>query len=175
MGASSGAAVVRTGKPGRPAVAYSVELAAEICTQIASGLSLQKVCQQPGMPSVHTIFMWLSDATKSEFSSNYTRARDMRSDKIFEETLDISDRADDDLLQVEKLDKDGKPTGKVVLGGNHVVVQRHRLMVDTRKWFLSRMDPKRFGDRQQVDHTGGLTLDMIIRESYSAKPDGDGK
>jgi hypothetical protein len=41
-------------------------------------------------------------------------------------------------------------------------VQRARLMVDTRKWVLSKLIPKKYGDRQQIDHTGEVTLKELI-------------
>ena len=41
--------------------------------------------------------------------------------------------------------------GKVVT--NHNVIQRDRLRVDARKWALSKMNPKKYGDK--VDVTSG--------------------
>ncbi len=44
------------------------------------------------------------------------------------------------------MDKDGKKTL------DHEHVQRSRLRVDTRKWLMARMAPKKYGDKMQ--HTG---------------------
>lgn len=144
--------------PGRPS-SYTPELAADICTRMAEGMSISKITKIDGMPHMSSIFLWLSDKAKPEFSEMYARAREMRAEHIFEESLDIADDTDDTLK-----DKDGK-----VIGANHAKVQRDRLRVDTRKWFLAKLDPRRYGERQQVEHSGGVTLDMIIRESYQHK------
>ncbi len=51
------------------------------------------------------------------------------------------------------------------LNGEHV--QRSRLRVDTRKWFLSKLAPKRYGDRQAVEISGQVTFNM----QFGGNPD----
>ena len=34
---------------------------------------------------------------------------------------------------------------------NHNVIQRDRLRVDARKWALSKMNPKKYGDKQAIE------------------------
>ena len=41
-------------------------------------------------------------------------------------------------------------------------MQRSRLRVETRKWFLSKLAPKRYGDRQAVDMTGQVTFNIQL-------------
>ena len=47
-----------------------------------------------------------------------------------------------------KLDKAGKESG-YQLNGEHV--QRSKLRVDTRKWYLSKILPKKYGDKINVE------------------------
>lgn len=48
--------------------------------------------------------------------------------------------------------------------------QSVKLQVETLKWFLARRLPKEYGDRQQVDHTGTVTLEQLLERS---RQDGD--
>ena len=36
-----------------------------------------------------------------------------------------------------------------------------KLQIDTRKWVLSRMNPKKYGDKQQMEHSGDVAVNMI--------------
>ena len=64
------------------------------------------------------------------FSQRYARARDAGYERMADELVEISD-AD--------CTADGKP--------DNALVQQARLRVETRKWILSKMLPKRYGDR----------------------------
>ncbi|MEU6504669.1 hypothetical protein ABZ895_34575, partial [Streptomyces californicus] len=67
----------------------------------------------------------------------------------------------------EKLDKEGNAIG-YQLNGEHV--QRSRLRIDTRKWYLSKIMPKKYGERIQHDQTITMAdrsdddIDKRIRE-----------
>jgi hypothetical protein len=39
-------------------------------------------------------------------------------------------------------------------------VQHQRLRVDSRKWLLSKVLPKLYGDRVAVDHGGGVAINV---------------
>lgn len=114
-------------KIGRP-TKYSEELATEICTRIIEGESLLKISKDKEMPSRETIHQWILDPKKREFSDNYARAVNTRTENMFDEIEDIAanDKGD---------------------------VQRDRLRVDTRKWYLSKVVPKKYGDK--LDMTSG--------------------
>ncbi len=65
-----------------------------------------------------------------------------------------------------RLDKDGQAAGWQ-LNGEHV--QRSRLRVDTRKWILSKLAPKRYGDKLQ--HTGDGGGPIRVRPDLSKLTD----
>jgi hypothetical protein len=125
---------------GRPSD-YSEEFANLICSKIANGQGLVKICKEEGMPARSTVMLWLFK--NKEFSDKYTQAREAQADFYFEEMLDIADGDEGDML----LDKDGNPTGKV----NHENINRSRLRVDTRKWIVARLAPKKYGDKIDFD------------------------
>lgn len=80
----------------------------------------------------------------SEKSKRYARACEMRADLIAEETLDIADDSSGDLTTLS----DGRK-----VENNHVI-NRDRLRVDTRKWLLSKLHPKKYGDRIDMTSNG---------------------
>ena len=116
-------------KTGRPSD-YLPEVAADICSLLADGESLRKVCDRPGMPNKATVFRWL--AQHEEFRDQYAKATETRADAIFEEMFDIADKVAEEAAAVGKA----------------------RLRIDTRKWALARMNPKKYGDKvsQEIDH-----------------------
>lgn len=116
-------------KTGRPSD-YLPEVAADICSLLADGESLRKVCERAGMPNKATVFRWL--AQHDEFRDQYAKATETRADAIFEEMFDIADNVAEEAAAVGKA----------------------RLRIDTRKWALARMNPKKYGDKvsQEIDH-----------------------
>jgi hypothetical protein len=120
---------------GRPSL-YTQELADQICEQLAEGISLRTVCLAEDMPSARTVFRWLR--TNEDFCQQYARAKEESADALFEETIDIADES----LEGAQ-DADPKSSG--------AIVQAYRLRVDTRKWYMSKMKPKKYGDK--IDHT----------------------
>ena len=50
-------------------------------------------------------------------------------------------------------------------------VQKQRLQIDTRKWILSKLLPKKYGDLLGLDHKGdGITLNVVtgVPESFAS-------
>jgi len=114
----------------------------EVCDLISEkGMSLRSVLLLDSMPSSRTFFKWLDEDDLKV--KQYACACVDRSDMIFEDILNISDAYDKDVLK----DKDGN---EVV---NHNVIQRDRLRVDSRKWMLGKMNPKKYSDKIQIDTT----------------------
>ncbi|WP_447887264.1 terminase small subunit-like protein [Serratia fonticola] len=126
-------------KGGRPSD-YTEELAEIICLRLAEGESLRSVCRDDEMPSKQAVLRWL--ARNEQFRAQYVRAKEEGAEAIAEELFDIADDGTNDWM--EKLDKDGEAIG-YQLNGEHV--QRSKLRIDTRKWYLSKIMPKKYGDK----------------------------
>ena len=131
---------------GRP-TDYTVELAAEICARLAVGDSMRKVCEADDMPSRQSIFLWMR--TYPEFSDQYALAKVEGAESYSEEMFDIADDGRNDWM--EQLDRDGNVIGFKANGEN---IQRSKLRVDTRKWYLSKVMPKKYGEKSQMELTG---------------------
>lgn len=137
---------------GRPS-GYTEALAAQICCELASGRSLRDVCREAEMPAQSTVFLWLSK--HSGFSEQYARAMEARTNALAEEILDIADDSANDVHVTE----DGKELIK------SEVIARARLRVDTRKWLMSKMSPRKYGDKisQEVSGPGGEPIETVTR------------
>jgi len=72
---------------------FTKKLAANICSQIAAGNSLTKICASPTMPDRRTVYRWLDSGLPeySEFLKNFIRARQLQSDVWFEKGLETID------------------------------------------------------------------------------------
>ena len=132
---------------GRP-TKYNKALGDRICHRLASGESLNRICKDEGYPSRSNVFVWLlSDSpVYKEFQDSYAKAREVQYQVMADEILDIADDGSNDYI--ESIDSEGREIYKT----NGEVVQRSRLRVDTRKWFMSKVLPK-FADKQVLDHT----------------------
>lgn len=133
---------------GRPTI-YNDELAAELCQRMSEGESLRSICRDEHMPNVATVCKWLSLKTFPEFNEQYAKAREIQAESLFEELFEIADDASNDWM--EKHNSEGECIGWQ-LNGEHV--QRSRLRLDTRKWALSKMFPKKFGEFSRTELTG---------------------
>ena len=119
---------------------YTPEIAREICERLAAGETLRAICRSDERyPSEVTVRRWALDNVQG-FAAQYALARDLGLDAIADETFEISDDGRNDW--VEKQRDDGSTY--IALDAEHVA--RSRLRLDTRKWYLSKLAPKRYGD-----------------------------
>ena len=127
-------------KVGRPSD-YLPEVGDDICSLLATGESLNKICQRPGMPSRTSMYRWLREY--EQFRNNYARATEDRAESIFEEMLDIADSAEEETASIAKA----------------------RLQIDARKWILGKMNPKKYSDKQTVEMTSanGGPIDLSLK------------
>jgi len=123
---------------------YSQQLADAICELLVDGKSLRTICSTAKMPSRSTVIRWLAE--NEAFRNHYARARELQADTLAEEILDIADKA----VLGERLKKDGK--GKVLERQTGDMVERSKLMIDARKWYAGKLQPKKYGERVALDH-----------------------
>lgn len=127
-----------------------------ICERIADGQSLLSICRDtPDMPSTSTIYDAL--AADKTFSDKYARAREVQADKLAAEIVEIADDSRNDT----QVDDEGN---EIV---NHDHIARARLRVDARKWYASKVAPKKYGDR--LTHDGDANNPVAVAVTYDAK------
>jgi len=147
---------------GRPSD-FTQDTADAICSRLTEGESLRSICRDDQMPGSSTVFQWL--AKHQSFAEQYARAVDARTDAMAEEILQISDDGRNDTFE----DESGHEST------NHDVIARSRLRVDTRKWLMARMAPKKYGDRvvQQVEGPNGGPVQIQRIELIGVRSDKD--
>lgn len=145
---------------GRP-TDYTEQLALTICLRLSEGESLRKVCLDDAMPDKSTVLRWI--ARHESFRDQYAKAKADGAEALAEEIFDIADDGANDWM--EKFSAEGDSLGWQ-LNGEHV--QRSRLRIDTRKWYLSKIMPKKYGDRLEVANTG---LPLVIIKDLSGRAD----
>lgn len=140
---------------------FTPEIGEEICLQIAtSSKSLRTICAELKI-KVRSVLNWLSkgdgenaDPEFKAFLHQYTRAREAQADFLAEEIIEIADDGSNDFMTITK----GDQTYNVE---NKEVTNRSRLRVDSRKWIASKLKPKKYGDKVDLNHAGDLTITQI--------------
>lgn len=127
----------------KPRIVQSEEVLERIFERVAKGESLNRICSEPGMPARKTFYEWVAE--DETVLRRYEFAMLMRADTYAEETIEIADDSTFDT----RIDDEGREIT------NHEVINRSRLRVDARKWYASKLAPKKYGDRVVNEHQGG--------------------
>ena len=115
---------------GRPTI-FSQEIADEICSRISKGETLRTIiASSDHLPGRTTIYSWIE--ANEAFRNQYSRARAEQADYYAELIVDESYSSHD-----------------AGIG---------RLRVDALKWAASKMAPKKYGDKIEIDTAQPLTL-----------------
>lgn len=145
---------------GRPK-SYKSEIAEHILAKLAAGKSLRRVCAevQDG-PDPSTVRRWVVDNLDG-FRDKYTRAKEEMLEAWADEIVEIADESNRDTVVSE----DGEHA-------NSEWINRSRLRVDTRKWLLSKLLPKKFGDKLAIGGDPDATpLQVVVHRG--TKPHAD--
>ena len=105
---------------------YSPELFELICKRLEEGETLAGISRESDMPSCEAFYTWVE--TKEGAIDRYVRAREKQADSLAEEIVEISNTATD--------------------------AQLGRLQMDARKWFASKVAPKKYGDKTDITSNG---------------------
>ena len=122
-------------KQGRPTT-FTQEVADEICERLAHGETLRKIVLDEHMPAQKSIYRWLE--SNDSFRQQYTQARAEQADYYAEMIIDESFGAHD-----------------AAIG---------RLRMDALKWAASKIAPKKYGDKIELESnsTQNLTLSFSV-------------
>lgn len=113
-------------------------LAAEICRRLADGELLCDICRPARMPSRDTVRRWQNEQVL--FRDRYAIARDQQADALAEEAIRIARNADADTVAV------------------------CRLQIDTIKWLIAKIAPRRYGDKLLPDATLKVSIGDAIEK-----------
>lgn len=138
---------------GRPTV-MTPEVQDAILMALADGVSIRQICMADDMPSSSTVYLAL--ANDREFSDRYVRAREAQMERFADEILEIADDGTNDWRT--RQGEDGGITEVI----DHEHIARSRLRVDSRKWLMARLAPKKYGDRitQEISGKDGGAIEV---------------
>lgn len=124
----------------------------EICVLLAQGRTLREIERMANMPPASTVCTWVAKNVQG-CHEQYSRARETGYSLMAEDALDIADHV-------------------AAAAG----VPDPRLRVETRKWLLSKVLPKIYGDKQQVEGKFSVDWAQVCEEAADkyAKKHGGG-
>lgn len=115
---------------GRPSE-FTKELGDQICEQLAEGKSIRRICREMGIARL-TVLRWRDHYP--EFNAQYARSRELGMDALGDEIIELAETADNDNYNPRRLE------------------------IDTKKWVMSKIARKTFGDKSEVEHSGQVDL-----------------
>lgn len=154
-------------------MAYSEEDKERIVTEICNKVIEDKISFNQAVKDSEiglvSFYKWV--AKNEELQNVYKYAREIRSDVLFEEIIEISDNTEEGIvIETDDIGRTKEKKGDMT--------QHRRLKIDSRKWVVARMNPKKYGDRQHIDHTtkgeslndlSKLSTDELIKRAGAVK------
>lgn len=133
----------------------SSENADLICERIAEGFTLRQIAEELSCTS-GAISIWC--AADADFAKQYARAKEAQAERFADELVEIADDGSNDWLKRET------GAGRVEVVADHEHIQRSKLRVDARKWLMSKMAPKKYGEKieQQITGANGAPLVPVL-------------
>lgn len=149
------------GERGRKTL-YTPDLGNKILDRLAAGESLRAICRDSEIGvSAPCVRGWVVEDVDG-FAERYARARDIGLDEKADELEEIADDGSNDWM-----DKNDPQNPGYSLNGEHV--QRSRLRVEARKWYLSKLAPKKYGDKIGVEHSGSIAFENMSESDILAE------
>lgn len=151
-----------------PPSTYTAEVAEFVLEKLAEGISLREICREHServRVDESTVRRWALDDVEG-FGARYSRAREIGYHSMADEIFDIADDARNDWME-----RHNQRTGESEQVPNNEHMNRSRLRVDTRKWFLSKVLPKIYGEKLALTGADGGPLETVSRiERHIVRP-----
>ena len=127
---------------------FNAKDAAEIVSRLSKGEPLAVICRDEWLPCDDTVRNW-ADAN-ADFARDIARAREAGFDQIALDALAIADNTENDTKWV------GGEDGNERAVANSEWISRSKLRVETRLKLLAKWDPKRYGDKLDINNNHGV-------------------
>lgn len=109
---------------------------ATVCDRLIAGDSLRTICRAPEMPDLVTVLRWLND--EETYASTVARARDIQADSLDDQIQEITEK-----MIAKEIDPNTA-----------------RVAIWALQWRAAKMRPKRYGDRQTIEHDGNVSVQI---------------
>ena len=145
-------------RTGRVPIPYNVHVANEIVELTAAGRGFVAISKMPGMPTINILYSWLE--TQASFREAYQRAKMLQADSLADEIEYLAD-------EPPRLFVDGHGVERVDPGW--VTWMRNR--VEAKRWIASKLKPKVYGDKLELEGNGvvGLAIQVNLTQDGDSK------
>ncbi len=127
---------------------YTIFLAEEVLQRMTAGETVVDICRDVHMPCVDVVYRWARDDTRG-FRDKYKMAFELSADSLMDEALCV---ARDDSRDLVKF-------------GNNCV-GRARVLVSALQYAASKRNPKKYGEKLDLQHSGEVTKRIHIVDSF---------
>jgi hypothetical protein len=117
------------------------KLSDHVLERLAAGESLRVICRDPGMPSERAVRIWVAE-DREGFAARYRAAREVSAEHW--------DNEAERVLREAPPDRDE--------------IARARELASHYRWRASKLAPREYGDRIDVNHTGTVTIAAQLSE-----------
>lgn len=126
--------------------------------------TLNQICDDPDMPNAGTIYLWAhEDELLSEILTRAQLAWCFAQNGI---CIQIADDDSRDVLE-ETIETDaGTITRR---RSDNTAVNRDNLRVKARQWSMAKLAGKLFGEKQEVEHSGAVSVTPVINLTTKTK------
>jgi hypothetical protein len=135
--------------------ARTPELADTLVEGLTNGIPLRQLCRDHGI-SKSEVYRWFED--DPELQGRIARARVMGFDEIAEEALEIADTPIEGVEYTTKADGSTEEKRGDMLG-------HRKLQIETRLKLLAKWDPKRYGERLGLEHSGTVSIGERLKRA----------
>ena len=119
---------------------------------ITNGNTIAAWCRENGV-GVSTVYDWTYK--DDEFAGRIAHARELGEEVIAQQCLDIANAP----VIGEETEED--ETGKMKIKRGDMLGHR-KLQIETRLKLLAKWNPKKWGEKQQLEHSGQIGLESLI-------------
>jgi hypothetical protein len=116
----------------------------DILEEIIDGRGIRSILQDRGMPRALSFYKWLKD--RPEWQERYAYACELRQEFLFEKMMEIANTPEEgvevtyDHNGIKEVHKD--------------MIQHRNLKVNTLKWQLAKLNPKKYGEKVDLTTDG---------------------
>lgn len=122
--------------------------------------AIRNILKEDWAPSTSTFFKWLEE--DSSMNSRYGKATSIRTEMLFEEMMHIAFTPEEgETVEMSQKGEKGVKEMKKTKGD---MLGHRRLKVDTIKWALSKLEPKKYGAKLDVTSDGQQIMSSEERE-----------
>lgn len=121
----------------------------EICEKVAGGVLMKIACKEAFIET-YTFYRWiLRDPIVKEM---YDEARVIQSEAMMDDMMEVADDTSNDIIETPDGDRP-----------NNAAVTRSRIMLEQRRWQVSKMVPRRFSEKTFAEVESNVNINQSDR------------